>query len=245
MQYVTLVCNDICLLLKQRQISENSLVRLQKELSQSVPENALERVFLAERVYQIGVTKNYIPKKTISQLLSNDTTDLPEKIPNPRSILTFIRIRRETIRFLSDTTHFINDSRKPWPKILNSFADHPPEPGDSGNTLFQKKADKFSKITAKSLVAIRCTMLAIGIERYRLANGKLPLSLDNIYPSYINSIPIDPFTGQKLLYRFNAEKYVIYSAGTNLKDDGGLIVLQTDQENPPDLGLSINILRLK
>jgi hypothetical protein len=74
--------------------------------------------------------------------------------------------------------------------------------------------------------------LACALERYRLANGKLPEKLDALVPQFIAELPRDVIDGQPLRYRLDGPHgYVLYSIGWNQKDDGGQQVL-TRQDKP-------------
>jgi hypothetical protein len=57
----------------------------------------------------------------------------------------------------------------------------------------------------------------------RFADGAYPASLSQLVPSYLHSVPIDPFTpsSMPLLYRLNGAKYILYSIGPDMHDDGG------------------------
>jgi hypothetical protein len=69
---------------------------------------------------------------------------------------------------------------------------------------------------------IRTTQTAIAIERFRRAhNGNLPADLNELIPTYLPSIPRDPFDGQPLRFKRRATGYVVYSIGSDLHDDGG------------------------
>jgi len=70
---------------------------------------------------------------------------------------------------------------------------------------------------------IRTAQTAIAVERFRRAhNGKLPTNLNELVPTYLPSIPRDPFDGQPLRFkRLNNSGYVVYSIGSDLRDDGG------------------------
>ncbi len=63
--------------------------------------------------------------------------------------------------------------------------------------------------------------VAIACERYRLAQGNWPPTLSTLVPQYLSAIPLDPFSGQPLLYRLLPDGVVIYSVGTNGVDDQG------------------------
>ncbi len=63
---------------------------------------------------------------------------------------------------------------------------------------------------------------AVAVERYRLANGKLPGQLTDLVPTFLPSIPSDPFDGKPLRYKTLAKGYVVYSVGDDREDNGGV-----------------------
>jgi hypothetical protein len=65
---------------------------------------------------------------------------------------------------------------------------------------------------------------AIALERYRLAHGEFPESLDALAPQIIEKIPHDVIGGEPLHYRRTDDgQFVLYSVGWNEKDDGGVV----------------------
>jgi hypothetical protein len=73
----------------------------------------------------------------------------------------------------------------------------------------------------------------LAIERYRLANqNRLPDSLSNLVPSFLNSVPADPFDGKLLRYKQLAKGYLVYSVGEDGKDDGGVYVQPAQRLKP-------------
>jgi len=68
--------------------------------------------------------------------------------------------------------------------------------------------------------------VAIALERYRLAHGEFPESLDALAPKFMEKIPHDIINGQPLHYRRTSDgQFVLYSAGWNETDDGGEVGL--------------------
>jgi hypothetical protein len=63
--------------------------------------------------------------------------------------------------------------------------------------------------------------VAIALERYRMAHGKYPESLDALVPQFIDKLPRDVIGGGPLKYHFTNDGFVLYSIGWNEKDDGG------------------------
>jgi hypothetical protein len=63
------------------------------------------------------------------------------------------------------------------------------------------------------------------LERYRLAHGEYPETLDALAPQFIEKVPHDIINGKPLHYRRTDDgKFVLYSVGWNGTDDGGQIV---------------------
>jgi hypothetical protein len=84
-------------------------------------------------------------------------------------------------------------------------------------------AEKFAH--AQSSVDLART--AVALERYRLANGNYPDSLDALAPQFMEKIPHDIINGEPLHYRRTADgQFVLYSVGWNETDDGGVVVFK-------------------
>lgn len=105
---------------------------------------------------------------------------------------------------------------------------------------FQKAALRFARLQASSDMA----SVACALERYRLAHGDYPATLDAIAPQFIDKVPHDIINGQPLHYRRTddpppqgsgaaAGRFVIYSVGWNEKDDGGTVVVK--KSGTPDI----------
>ncbi len=238
--FVGLACEDVRLLLERGRPSDESLAELEKVLSETIPANVLERTFLAERVYQMEIGRNLIPEDIVSRFLQDDVPDLPERIPLPGSFLGRLRLRQKSRRYFSDMARLITTSRQFWPGPLDTIVDNGSAPAKKSSRLISIAATTV-RLTAGALIAVRCTTLAVAIKRYRRGTGELPGSLDDLAPTYINSIPLDPFTGKKLLYNHDEESYVVYSAGINRADDAGSIKPKPDEKVPLDLGLRIRV----
>jgi hypothetical protein len=74
--------------------------------------------------------------------------------------------------------------------------------------------------------------VAIALERYRLAHGNYPASLDALTPKYLERIPNDVIGGQPLNYRLDANgRFTLYSIGWNERDDGGVTVASANQKS--------------
>ncbi len=85
---------------------------------------------------------------------------------------------------------------------------------------------KASAKAAQGQTSVDLTRIACALERYRLAQGSYPETLDALSPTFIAKLPHDVINGQPLKYRRTDKgQFVIYSVGWNETDDGGQVVL--------------------
>lgn len=74
------------------------------------------------------------------------------------------------------------------------------------------------------------TRTCIAVERYLADNAAAPPSLDALIPTYMASLPVDPFASAPLTYRVVAEReYMLYSVGADGEDNEG-----TSADTPED-----------
>jgi hypothetical protein len=77
--------------------------------------------------------------------------------------------------------------------------------------------------TAETQVAADQAVLACALERFRLAHGQFPETLQALVPETISQAPTDLLSGQAYRYQRTAiDRFVLYSVGWNEKDDGGV-----------------------
>jgi hypothetical protein len=67
--------------------------------------------------------------------------------------------------------------------------------------------------------------VACALERFRLAHGAYPDSLDALVPQFIAQLPHDVISGGPLHYQRTADgRFLLYSVGWNETDDHGLVI---------------------
>jgi hypothetical protein len=80
--------------------------------------------------------------------------------------------------------------------------------------------EKFAHIQAQ----VDLARVACALERFRLAHGNYPDTLDALTPQFIEKLPHDIINGQPLHYRLEPNgQFVLYSVGWNETDDGGKV----------------------
>jgi len=96
----------------------------------------------------------------------------------------------------------------PWYFKLTGFWE-----GGAYETIFLKNA----MLEATYLVS----RTGLACKLYKNRNGAYPENLEALVPGILSDVPIDPFTGKPLVYRREGEGFIVYSLGSNEKDDGG------------------------
>jgi hypothetical protein len=82
---------------------------------------------------------------------------------------------------------------------------------------------KALQTTAANQTLLNQARIACALERFRLAQGHYPDSLDQLIPALIEKLPHDLIGGQPLKYRLTPDSgYVLYSIGWDEQDDGGV-----------------------
>lgn len=82
---------------------------------------------------------------------------------------------------------------------------------------------------------------AIAAELYRREHGSFPTTFDELVPTYLPAVPIDPFDGKPIRYLLNDDGLVIYSIGWDFVDHGGVLVRKDDQGNPEYVNVDIGV----
>ena len=73
------------------------------------------------------------------------------------------------------------------------------------------------------------TQAGLACKIYKNRTGHYPENLDALVPELMGTAPIDPFTGKPLIYRLQDGGVLIYSVGSNEKDDEGRGTYQITQ----------------
>lgn len=76
---------------------------------------------------------------------------------------------------------------------------------------------KKATIEAKILAA----RAGLACKIYQNRHGTFPEELSQLVPDILSEVPTDPFSGKSLIYRRTPSGFIVYSVGSNGKDDGG------------------------
>jgi hypothetical protein len=218
MASLKLICSDILLLLergavsddpnapspKAKRLSPKRLEMLQSLLEETFPPDTLEKTLLAERVCQIEIARNLLSKNIAAKYLSANVPVLPERLPKPALMWYRMRFCRAFTRLMRDMAWCAKVSRLPWPRPLEQAKDanQAPSGGKSGITPV---IGPLTHLSAETLATVRGTATLIAIERYCQREKKFPDSLDILIPTYIKSVPLDPFSDKPIVYSHDAQ----------------------------------------
>lgn len=65
-------------------------------------------------------------------------------------------------------------------------------------------------------------VISLALSAYRADRGEYPRTLDDLVPTYLAAVPLDPFTDKPMRYVPEGKSCRLYSVGPNQKDDGGI-----------------------
>lgn len=82
---------------------------------------------------------------------------------------------------------------------------------------------RISQSEARNHANLRGAQLVAGIELYGAEQEAYPENLSALVPDYLPVLPEDPFTGNAFRYALSDSGYVLYSAGEDMEDNGGVL----------------------
>jgi hypothetical protein len=83
---------------------------------------------------------------------------------------------------------------------------------------------QLDEAAARDRTRLGATMSLIAVRRFQLAHQTVPETLEAaVGEAGLNVVPMDAYSGQPLRYRVVGGQPIVYSVGSDLKDDGGLV----------------------
>ncbi len=206
-----------------------------------------ERMELLDALEGLSEAPNSVRKVFDFELRASDTTDIREDMAGQvheafeevvvtlgsvaqRRTRNFIRKHQATLYQLAempyvDYREWCNanpDLSKEYPAFIMFSPFH------SLHSIVQTREKRTAYYAAAKL--------AIHLEMYRLENDAYPETLDALVPDFMAELPMDPFGSEGFKYRIEGDSYLLYSVGTNGKDDGATVKRsRRGWRNPPDI----------
>jgi hypothetical protein len=105
--------------------------------------------------------------------------------------------------------------------------------------LMMPMMGRFGEGSWRNQAYLRCAIVAVAVERYRLAHGTWPDSLTSLVPEFLSKVPLDPYDAKPLRYRRLEDGVVIYSIGPDEEDNGGKLDREHPIKSGTDLGFQL------
>jgi hypothetical protein len=125
-------------------------------------------------------------------------------------------------------------------RLMSGFADVVDAPGPDGKSAIRQFEASLqpsfqhvlSRLLAPTILPAReaamrlrqrlvNARIGIRLQRFRIAHGNLPQSLDDLIDDKLLTIPNDLYSGKPPIFRALPDGFVVYSVGDNGSDDGG------------------------
>lgn len=200
------------------ELTEAQLAAMDKVFSDLGDANVLEGGMLGERACFYGAGEYY--RRKAGRLDGN--------LPDPK-LLRFVPgfqglIARDEAFGLDRLNRMVQAAASPDPlagmRALSANTVAPP-------ALYRLSAillpslDRASALAMRGRAEVACARAALAAERYRLAKGEYPPTLDTLVPTYLNAVPLDPFGGKPIRIAHQPDRVCIYSVGDDYVDNGG------------------------
>ena len=133
-------------------------------------------------------------------------------------------------------TRRIETAKKPlhqqqeFDRLFQEEVDNFPQDYEASRYLLSS-IGQFSRIMQTKHANLRCLDVLLATERYQLAQGDWPNSLEDLTPRFLAKIPLDPMDGKPLRFKRVGDGFVVYSVYPDGVDRGGF--LSRLDENAP------------
>jgi hypothetical protein len=239
-------CQTLETLLPYANFSEEDLSRLDEALVRLRPEHGLRAALLGQRV--VGLHALEHPYQYLETLTSEVVEDARRISPQQaRSFALFVPLVKERDKwfFLRHTRILCDATKLPWPERFaeveraeqqwavlarESYEQAPDFDSVHGAAsadrvfLAHPLANPLSllfDVHARAVSLHSLARVAVAIQRHRLRHGRDPEILQELVPTFLASIPEDPFGQGPLRYVRDSTECRLYSVGKNRTDEGG------------------------
>jgi hypothetical protein len=217
---------------------EPELAAMQKQLTDINLLPLVRTAFVAERAATCYTFETYPPAELKKLFFfGNPNLGLWEKLKNRAYLLITFAPRgwmyQNMCAMATRSPLIINIFDVPNNQVLPRKTDDIQKQMESACSTFPPYSFLATEATPNFVKAVQTTarnqtlaneaLVACGLERYRLAHGQYPETLEALVPQFVEKVPHDIVGGQPLKYSRTAEgRFELYSIGWNGKDDGGI-----------------------
>lgn len=139
---------------------------------------------------------------------------------------------------IDDRTVLWNDVLQNENRFVRAQLGNYPNPVKLVSDLWQARDVRKASAERHDLTAahVRLLTVELALRAYRCDHGSGPRDLMQLVPKYLRRVPIDPFSGDPLVYRASGTNWVLYSLGPDRVDDGGKPIGKVSEDSFPGAG---------
>ena len=217
-----LCINSLSTVLAQADFTEDQLETLQKHFATMHDDKALYRALIRERCFTIGFWKlppakqseNSFRKDPKAVQLLYSTSGLKQQ--DALLSLDYMEINLETAKLPTHERQAAFEKNKSEINTgILSFMRLYLE----NNTL---TPENVNAIDLRTIANLKCAETALAIERYRKKFHKIPYTLNDLVPRFMDHLPRDPYDNQTIRYKRISNGYKLYTIGKDGIDNGGV-----------------------
>jgi len=222
-------------MLGQDELSDTDLAKIQALLQREIGDNLLYFGLRGERA---GSHRMYTDlrdgKTTLSKVMRGQPSGLDHAFDLFPSII--LKGYPEHLRLFDEQ---VKASKLKDEECLEALKKLEAKVRNSRNIitrLFMPATNKVAEASHRSQAQLRCALVAVAAERYRLKHDAWPLGFDDLLKDrWLDEVPKDPCDGKPLRFKRTPTGIVIYSVGPDKSDDqgkldrGNLVATGTDR----------------
>ncbi len=205
------------------EFSDEQLVNLSQTLVNAEDPNAMSRTFVGERCAGLSIFK--MPAAQIPRVADGGSSS--PLVVVAITLYKFAGLADMDAAIYLDTMNDYIEALKLPPQKRRGAADAV-EAGFVKISrihillyIIMPALSRATTLDVRNVAQLHTARAGLAIERYRLAAGKLPDTLAELMPTYLDAVPKDPFDGKDLRYKKLETGFVVYSIGEDGNDDGG------------------------
>jgi len=202
-------CRLLEWVLSRLSLNDRQLLRLEKMLVASETEQSATPALIGDRCRSIDFFLSPCAAAAKFWMSASEMT--------ARSLLG--RKDADFCSYLDTMAHYVQASALPFSErraVLTSV-----DSGALQKTLVSIRISTFQGLLRHDALEsawLRSAIMALAVERYCLATGRLPLNAGELVPAYLSRIPVNPLGDGALRYTRSGNRYAVYSVscdGTN------------------------------
>jgi hypothetical protein len=241
-----IVCTRLENVLNATSLSEEQLSALQTMVTAGEKPRSFARAIAGERASGYDV---FVHPHSQGMIFGSGAATTGWRSIGPR---LFVGLLKTTGMFAKDRRFFLDAmstnvaiGELPFPEQFKSSQSTPPPIPSSRFYVVSRillSGLSTSRTTTRhgNCVAwLRITQTALAVQRYRLAHrNSLPDDLSQLAPEFLAAVPDDPYDGKPLRFRRLSSGFVVYSIGSDGRDDGGT-PFSTKRGSPSDITITV------